>query len=100
MGPPMQMMVLFRGKCNLSLMGSMTFDDQVAIVTGAGGGLGRCHALELARRGARAAGGGGAAGGPARGGGGGGGGGGGVWFGGGGGGGRGGPPPGGPGGGV
>ncbi len=39
-------------KCNLSLMQSMTFDNQVAIVTGAGGGLGRCHALELARRGA------------------------------------------------
>lgn len=32
---------------------SYSFADKVAVVTGAGGGLGRCHALELARRGAR-----------------------------------------------
>lgn len=32
---------------------SYSFTDKVAVVTGAGGGLGRCHALELARRGAR-----------------------------------------------
>ncbi len=32
---------------------SISFADQVAIVTGAGGGLGRCHALDLARRGAK-----------------------------------------------
>jgi len=30
-----------------------SFNDKVAIVTGSGGGLGRCHALELARRGAK-----------------------------------------------
>jgi NAD(P)-dependent dehydrogenase (short-subunit alcohol dehydrogenase family) len=33
-------------------MAELGFDGKVAVITGAGGGLGRSHALELARRGA------------------------------------------------
>lgn len=35
------------------LAGDRTLEGKVAIITGAGGGLGRCHALELARHGAK-----------------------------------------------
>jgi NAD(P)-dependent dehydrogenase (short-subunit alcohol dehydrogenase family) len=32
---------------------TISFTDKIAIVTGAGGGVGKCHALELAKRGAK-----------------------------------------------
>lgn len=35
------------------MSGPITFDDRVAVITGAGGGLGKTYALELALRGAR-----------------------------------------------
>jgi len=34
-------------------IGEITFEDRVAIITGAGGGLGKAYALELAKRGAK-----------------------------------------------
>jgi NAD(P)-dependent dehydrogenase (short-subunit alcohol dehydrogenase family) len=34
-------------------MVDLAFDGKIAIITGAGNGLGRAHALDLSRRGAR-----------------------------------------------
>ena len=37
----------------MSVMRDSEFNGKVAIITGAGGGIGRCHAIEFAKRGAR-----------------------------------------------
>ena len=37
----------------MTISSDISFRDRVAIVTGAGGGLGRAYALELAKRGAK-----------------------------------------------